>query len=60
MARGSHGQRRDEANLSVSAATLGEIQAVIETTRKQDPEKAAQIEDWLDLPAGAADASTLR
>jgi hypothetical protein len=29
--------------------TLGEIQAGIERTREQDPAKASEIEDWLDL-----------
>jgi predicted nucleic acid-binding protein len=43
----------DDAQLFVSAVTLGEIQAGIELTRKQDPEKAQQIEDWLALVAGA-------
>jgi len=39
--------------LFVSAVTLGEIQAGIELTREQDPEKAQQIEDWLALVASA-------
>lgn len=37
----------DEA-LYVSAVTLGEIQAGIEVTREQDPNRAAEIERWLD------------
>jgi len=43
----------DEAQLYVSAVTLGEIQAGIELTREQDPEKASDIETWLELMAGA-------
>ena len=38
----------DEANLFVSAVTLGEIQAGIERTRSQDAAKAAEIEAWAD------------
>lgn len=41
----------DDTNLYLSAITLGEIQAGIELTRDQDPEKAADIESWLDLVA---------
>ena len=43
----------DDAQLYLSAVTLGEIQAGIELTREQDPDKAQQIEDWLALVAGA-------
>lgn len=43
----------DDAQLFVSAVTLGEIQAGIELTREQDPAKAAELEGWLDLVAGA-------
>ncbi len=32
----------------VSAVTVGEIQAGIEITREQDPDKAEEIEAWLD------------
>lgn len=39
----------DDADLHLSAVTLGEIQAGIEKTREQDPEKAAEIESWLQL-----------
>lgn len=35
--------------LFISAVTVGEIQAGIEITREQDPEKAGEIEAWLDL-----------
>jgi predicted nucleic acid-binding protein len=43
----------DDAQLYVSAVTLGEIQAGIELTREQDHDKAQQIEDWLALVASA-------
>ncbi len=39
----------DDTSLHLSAITLGEIQAGIELTREQDPQKAAEIESWLDL-----------
>lgn len=55
----------DDANLFLSAVTLGEIQAGIELTREQDQGKAAEIEAWLDLVASAynvlpMDAATFR
>lgn len=37
----------DEAQLFLSAVTIGEIQAGIEVTRDQDPTKAAELEEWL-------------
>lgn len=43
----------EDAQLFVSAVTLGEIQAGIELTREQDPAKAQEIEAWLALVAGA-------
>ena len=43
----------DEADIHLSAVTLGEIQAGIELTRDQDPGKAAQIEAWADELAAA-------
>lgn len=43
----------DDAQLYLSAITLGEIQAGIEMTREQAPEKAKEIEAWLELVAGA-------
>ncbi|MDP2787695.1 MAG: type II toxin-antitoxin system VapC family toxin [Pseudomonadota bacterium] len=39
----------EDKDLYVSAVTLGEIQAGIEITREQDPDKALQIEQWLNL-----------
>lgn len=43
----------DNAQLFVSAVTVGEIQAGIELTREQDAAKATDIEVWLELIAGA-------
>ena len=37
-----------DAELYLSAVTLGEIQAGIEITRAQNPAKAAEIEAWAD------------
>lgn len=54
-----------DADIHLSAVTLGEIQAGIETTREQDAAKAAEIEAWADR-VGAAynvlpmDAATFR
>lgn len=58
-------QSLDDAQLYLSAVTLGEIQAGIELTREQDPRKAEEIETWLELVAGAynvlpMDAATFR
>lgn len=46
-------QSVDDASLFLSAVTLGEIQAGIELTREQDAAKAAELETWLELVAGA-------
>lgn len=43
----------DDAQLFLSAVTLGEIQAGVELTRAQDPAKASEIEGWLDQVASA-------
>lgn len=43
----------DDAKLFLSAVTLGDIQAGVELTREQDPDKAAKIEAWLALVAQA-------
>lgn len=54
-----------DVDIYLSAVTLGEIQAGIETTREQDAAKAAEIEAWADR-VGAAynvlpmDAATFR
>jgi predicted nucleic acid-binding protein len=55
----------DDAQLFVSAVTLGEIQAGIELTREQDATKANEIEVWLEQVASAynvlpMDAATFR
>jgi hypothetical protein len=43
----------DDAQLFLSAVTLGEIQAGIELTREQDAQKAEEIEAWLEQVASA-------
>ncbi|HEV7668837.1 MAG TPA: type II toxin-antitoxin system VapC family toxin [Thermoanaerobaculia bacterium] len=40
-----------EENLHLSATTLGELQAGVEITREQNPDKAAEIEAWIDQVA---------
>lgn len=55
----------EDADLHISAVTLGEIQAGIELTREQDAAKAQEIESWADLVAAsynmlAMDAETFR
>ena len=46
-------QAVDDAQLFISAVTLGEIPAGIELTREQDTDKASEIEAWLDQVAAA-------
>lgn len=46
-------QSTAEADLYLSAVTLGEIQAGIELTREQDATKAAEIEAWADRVAAS-------
>lgn len=46
-------QSLDDAQLFLSAVTLGEIQAGIELMREQDAAKATEIETWLELVANA-------
>ncbi|MCC9598456.1 type II toxin-antitoxin system VapC family toxin [Rubrivivax sp. JA1055] len=55
----------DEAQVHLSAVTIGEIQAGIELTREQDAAKAAEIEAWLEMIAASfqvlpMDARTFR
>jgi predicted nucleic acid-binding protein len=38
-------------DLHICALTLGELQASVEVTRAQDPEKATEIEAWIDQVA---------
>lgn len=40
-----------DEDLHLSAATLGELQAGVEITREQAPDKAAEIEAWIDRVA---------
>ena len=46
-------QAADDADLYLSAVTLGEIQAGIEITRDRDPVRAADLEAWADQLAAA-------
>jgi len=46
-------QATADADLHLSAVTLGEIQAGIELTREHDATKAAEIEAWTDLVAAS-------
>jgi len=43
----------DDGDLRLSAVTLGEIQAGIEMTRKQNPARAGELEAWLDAVAAS-------
>ena len=54
-----------DADIHLSAVTLGEIQAGVELTREQDAAKAVEIEAWLELVAQSynvlpMDAATFR
>ncbi|MFZ0293607.1 MAG: type II toxin-antitoxin system VapC family toxin [Candidatus Sulfotelmatobacter sp.] len=44
---------QQEEQLFLSAVTLGELQAGIERTRRQDPAKAGEIELWVDQVASS-------
>jgi hypothetical protein len=46
-------QSVDDAQLFLSAVTIGEIQTGIELTREQDEAKAAELEAWLEQVAAA-------
>lgn len=55
----------EDAELHISAVTIGEIQAGIEITREQDPPKADELELWLQQVAATfnvvpMDASSFR
>jgi toxin FitB len=41
------------ADLHISAVTIGEIQAGIELAREQDEAKATELEQWLELVSGS-------
>lgn len=43
----------EDAQLHLSAVTIGEIQAGVEITREQDEAKASEIEAWLEVVAGS-------
>lgn len=43
----------DDADLRISAVTLGELQAGVEVTREQDEAKAQELHDWVDLVAAS-------
>ena len=43
----------DDADLHLSAVTIGELQAGVELTRAQDVAKAAEIEAWIDQVAAS-------
>jgi predicted nucleic acid-binding protein len=54
-----------DAELHLSAVSIGELQAGVEITRDQDPEKALEIERWVEEIAGSynvlpMDAETFR
>ena len=40
-----------DADVHLSAVTIGELQAGVEMTRERDPAKAAEIESWLEQVA---------
>ena len=42
-----------EEQVFLSAVTMGELQAGVELTRRQDPQKAREIELWLDQVEGS-------
>jgi len=46
-------QGASDAELHISAVTIGEIQSGIELTGEQDEAKAAELEQWLDLVSGS-------
>jgi toxin FitB len=58
-------RQANDVDLFLSSVTLGEIQAGIELTRLQDPDKAAELERWADEVASSynvlpMDAATFR
>jgi len=44
---------QEEEQLFLSAVTMGELEAGIERTRRQDPSKASEIELWVDQLAAS-------
>ena len=47
-------RRQKEEQLYVSAVTIGELQAGVEKTRRQDAAKADEIEHWVDQLADSS------
>jgi predicted nucleic acid-binding protein len=45
--------QQEEEQLFLSGVTMGELQAGIERTRRQDPAKAIEIESWADQVAAS-------
>jgi toxin FitB len=45
--------KQEEEQLFLSGVTMGELQAGIERTRRQDPAKAMEIESWADQVAAS-------
>jgi len=43
----------DDALLHLSSVTIGELQAGVERTRDQNPQRAAELEAWLDQVAAS-------
>src|SRR5713226_7525897 len=43
----------EAGELFIAAVSFGELQAGVEMTRRQDPEKAASIEGWIDSIAAS-------
>ncbi|HSL82871.1 MAG TPA: type II toxin-antitoxin system VapC family toxin, partial [Thermoanaerobaculia bacterium] len=46
-------EEANDEDLHLSVVTLGELQAGVEITREQDPEKAEELERWIDQTASA-------
>ncbi len=46
--------KQDANQLFLSAVTLGEMQAGAEKTRRQNPEKAGELEHWIDHVVASA------
>ena len=44
---------QEEEQLFLSAVTMGELQAGIERTRRQDPSRASEVELWVDQLAAS-------
>jgi predicted nucleic acid-binding protein len=49
----------EDHTLHLATVTLGEIQAGIELTREQDPDKAGEIEAWLELLSASLNVLTM-